>query len=182
MKRVSAFAIVVGLIGLQALQASTPPTGKRNGHVLTFWPDGHPRSDATYRDDAYAGTYRTWYESGGAYELRHSVNGHESGLQQSWTEKGELYLNYEVRNGRRFGLVNPAPCVTVAATGGSGVPYYNDRDFTPAWSPVPHHVAPFRLLTQTGAAISVSSLAGRVYVASFIFTRCAAVCPSSCRS
>ena len=161
MKRITTLAIAVGLVGLQTLQAHSSAALKRNGHVQTFWSSGHLRSDATYLNDAYDDEYRTWYPSGAPYELRHYVNGHESGVQQSWTEKGELYLNYEVRNGRRFGLVNAAPCVTVGAkTDAEAVPYYDDRDFTPRWLPVSHQVAPFRLHTQTGAPISEQSLDG----------------------
>src|SRR5207244_3818864 len=35
----------------------------------------------------------------------------------------------------------------------------------------------FQLETQTGAHVSERSLDGRVHIASFIYTRCAAVCP-----
>ena len=66
-----------------------------------------------YTADAYDGEYRTWYQSGAAYERRHYINGHEEGVQQSWTDEGVLYLNYEVREGRRFGLVNASPCDNV---------------------------------------------------------------------
>ena len=61
----------------------------------------------------YEGEYRTWYTSGNPYELRHFEAGHESGLQQSWTEDGTLYLNYESRGGRHFGLVNARTCEQV---------------------------------------------------------------------
>ena len=210
----------------------------RNGHLPQYWPDGRLKFDATYRDDAYDGEYRSFYASGSPYELRHYVNGHEEGVQQSWTEEGVLYLNYEVRGGRRFGLVNASPCNTVGAAsraftasnetgtrpqesraqpkaspnhaakldartrvaaisaiatprgtngagldpaaapaGGPALPYYNEPTFRPNWSPVEHRVATFTLKTQTGATISDSDLRGKPYVASFIYTQCAAVCP-----
>jgi hypothetical protein len=53
---------------------------------------------------------RTFYPSGRPYEVRHFYNGKEEGLQQAWTEDGTLYINYEMRNGRRFGFVNARPC------------------------------------------------------------------------
>lgn len=62
------------------------------------------------------------------------------------------------------------------------LPYYADRTFTPAWSPVLHatttHPAsdtPF--LDQTGVAFTPASARGRVHVVSFVFTRCPAICP-----
>lgn len=169
------------------------------------------KTDATYRHDAYEGEYRSYYESGAPYELRHYIDGREQGLQQSWSEDGTPYLNYEVREGRRFGLVNASPCTPVGTAGSTGagpaaaspstravaaaavtgapgvqvagtqgrasLPYYADASFTPRWSPVAHRVAPFQLTTQTGDAISSAGLSGHPYVASFIYTQCAAVCP-----
>jgi protein SCO1/2 len=185
--------------------ASDHEMGPRNGRYQTSWPDGALRSDVGYHDDAYEGEYRTWYSSGRPYELRHYGTGHEVGLQQSWTETGEIYLNYEMSDGRRYGLVNATPCNIVdensprtdppapvadrpAAPGtrvlqpaapadDEALPFYADVRFTPHWSPVAHTVAPFRMRTQSGATVSDTSLAGRPYVASFIYTQCAAVCP-----
>lgn len=175
---------------------------ERNGRQLQYWQGGHIRSDVTYLADAYDGEYRTWYESGAPYELRHYVNGHEEGLQQSWTDAGVVYLNYQVKSGRRFGLVNASPCNTVEGAektsarvtppgddatrldgeppgrpDSSGLPYYDEPTFSPQWVPVPHHVASFRLLTQTGSPLSNIALRGHPYVASFIYTQCAAICP-----
>jgi hypothetical protein len=56
---------------------------------------------------------RTFYPSGRPYEVRHFFAGREEGLQQAWTEHGELYVNYEMRNGRRYGFINARPCAPV---------------------------------------------------------------------
>jgi hypothetical protein len=53
---------------------------------------------------------RSFYPDGRPFELRHFLNGREEGLQQAWTESGELYINYEMRNGRRYGFINARPC------------------------------------------------------------------------
>ncbi len=180
-------------------ETSAARVEKRDGRRQQFWPNGHLKSDVTYRDEAYEGEYRTWYESGRPYERRHYTNGHEAGLQQSWTGDGTLYLNYEVKGGRRYGLVNATPCVPVTFDSVTvpinvavntrvnipvhvdaerpQLPYYDGPDFTPHWSPVEHRVAPFQLTMQTGARVSDNNLRGRIYVASFIYTQCAAVCP-----
>ena len=206
-RAIATSAAAVATVALIALLAAGPARGAfrqaaspaRNGHVQTFWPGGVLKSDATYVGDAYEGDYRSYYQSGAPYELRHYVNGREQGSQQSWSEDGTPYLNYEVRNGRRFGLVNATPCnivgdvnapvaqrrarpltgaaVRPAAVAASALPFYADASFTPHWTAVPHRIAPFSLTTQTGGRISDATLAGRPYVASFIYTQCAAVCP-----
>ncbi len=84
--------------------------GRKVGLHETWWANGVKRSSAFYLNDAFDGEYRTWYASGRPYELRHFEQGHESGRQQSWTEDGTLFLNYDVRDGRRYGLVNARPC------------------------------------------------------------------------
>ena len=207
-------AVLAGAVGVgSALQLSHHSDGtrpqSRNGRVQVFWSNGHVKSEITYRDDVYDGESRTYYESGAPYELRHYVNGHEDGAQQSWTETGLLYLNYEVHDGRRYGLVNPSPCNVVgedgdqsqgndsrldartptgpgtrATTGGDkspvshdGLPYYDDGTFTPRWNAGTHVVEPFSFDTQTGGTVSDRKLRGKPYVASFIYTKCAAVCP-----
>jgi len=221
-------AMVVGAAmaagGFAWARGPAPAAAHPEGRRQQFWPDGGLKSDVTYRDDAYEGEYRTWYATGRPFELRHYVDGHESGLQQSWTESGELYLNYEVRDGRRFGLVNATPCNEVRdrapaagsvaggrmtrsaeapqsasahltstgsdgritsrlsaaqgdVTDASGLPYYEEETLSPQWAPVSHRVAAFSVRTQDGSLLSDSSLRGRPYVASFIYTQCAAVCP-----
>ena len=76
-----------------------------------WWPDGTLRRESQYRGLIPEGEYRTWYENGHPYEIRHYVNGREEGLQQAWTPDGYLYLNYEMKNGRRYGYVNAQPCL-----------------------------------------------------------------------
>lgn len=58
---------------------------------------------------------RTFYPDGRPYEVRHFFNGKEEGLQQAWTEDGTLYINYEMRGGRRYGFINARPCLPVEA-------------------------------------------------------------------
>lgn len=61
--------------------------------------------------DVRQGEFRGWHANGQLAAVRHYVDGREVGLQQSWTPEGVLFLNYEVRNGRRYGLVNSRPCL-----------------------------------------------------------------------
>lgn len=60
----------------------------------------------------------------------------------------------------------------------SDLPFYSASDFTPGWSGSAHRVGKFTLLDQTGGTFSDRDLRGRVHLASFIYTRCSAVCPA----
>jgi len=59
------------------------------------------------------------------------------------------------------------------------LPFYDRSDLTPRWTrSVDHRIADFDLVTQTGERLRRDDLLGRVHVASFIYTRCAGVCPA----
>ena len=53
---------------------------------------------------------QSFHHNGRLAERRHFFDGKEEGLQQAWTEEGQLYINYEMRNGRRYGVLNARPC------------------------------------------------------------------------
>lgn len=59
-----------------------------------------------------------------------------------------------------------------------GLPFYGGADFTPSWRSASHRVGGFSLQSQTGAAFTDRDLRGRVHLASFIYTRCSAICPA----
>lgn len=58
------------------------------------------------------------------------------------------------------------------------LPFYSSSDFTPGWTGSAHRVGQFTLLDQSGATFSDRDLRGRVHLASFIYTRCSAICPA----
>lgn len=59
------------------------------------------------------------------------------------------------------------------------LPFYDSADFTPRWArSVDHTIGDFMLVTQTGERLGRRDLDGRVHVASFIYTRCAGICPA----
>ena len=57
-------------------------------------------------------TVRENYPGGQPFRVQHyNRQGQEQGLQTFWRPDGTLHSNYEVRNGRRYGLVNAKPCM-----------------------------------------------------------------------
>lgn len=66
-----------------------------------------------------------------------------------------------------------------AATPGDGLPFYDTADLTPRWTRSSRHqIAEFSLLAQSGGTVTRNDLMGKVHVASFIYTRCAGICPA----
>lgn len=62
------------------------------------------------------------------------------------------------------------------------LPFFTTPDLAPRWmserrAESIHRVAPFRLTDQDGRTITDADVAGKVYVASFFFTRCQQICP-----
>jgi hypothetical protein len=102
------WTLLTALLWVAAL-SSPMPVGAVESRA-TWWADGTPRTAGLFLRDVRHGEFRSWHANGQLAELRHYVDGREVGPQQSWTPDGILFLNYEVRNGRRYGLVNSRPC------------------------------------------------------------------------
>jgi protein SCO1 len=95
-----------------------------------------------------------------------------------------------MRRNRKMGMIGIA-AIAVASAAAMGMrgraeplPFYTSRDLTPHWiSPRSaeyarlHRIAPFSLVDQHGRTITEGDVAGKVYVASFFFTRCQQLCP-----
>lgn len=59
------------------------------------------------------------------------------------------------------------------------LPFYDGADLTPHWTRTSdHQIADFSLVTQNGVTITRNDVMGKVHVASFLFTRCAGICPA----
>jgi hypothetical protein len=87
--------------------------GKANGSHRGWWPNGIPKFDFTYVDDKREGVHRQWYVTGGLYtELSFHLDS-EDGMQRAFRENGKPYINYEVRNGFKYGLSKSALCVSL---------------------------------------------------------------------
>lgn len=72
-----------------------------------------------------------------------------------------------------------AGLVTEAVKATPALPFYDSADLTPRWTrSSSHRISDFALVAQDGAPIRRQDVEGRVHVASFIFTRCAGICPA----
>jgi hypothetical protein len=109
-------------------------SGAQHGVTRTYYPDGQLRDARSYRanraygrhhgywanqalkfdfqyvDDRREGIQKQWYQSGRPYTLLTYENDREVGLQQAWRESGRPFMNYEVRDGIRYGLQKSVLC------------------------------------------------------------------------
>jgi len=81
--------------------------------VVRIWSPGPQRAlvaESNYVEGTRHGLQRRWFSSGQLQRSTHFNMGMEEGLQQSWLENGKIYVNYEAKNGRTFGLRKATLC------------------------------------------------------------------------
>lgn len=87
--------------------------GEKNGTCYKWWPNGNQKLIARFENGDYHGEVTNYYESGQTFSVFHYDHGYESGLQQMWKSDGRIEMNYEVINGRKYGLTGVKNCVNV---------------------------------------------------------------------
>jgi antitoxin component YwqK of YwqJK toxin-antitoxin module len=86
--------------------------GEKDSVHTGWWDNGHLRFEYHFSHGAYEGDFKEWYTTGQPYKHIHYVKGtDDQGI--GWRENGKLYMNYIMRDGRRYGVVNPNLCYTV---------------------------------------------------------------------
>jgi len=83
---------------------------KMVGVYKSWWENGVLSEESTYVNGTKQGVEKQWHSNGKLAKLRHIVEGNESGMQQAWLKNGTLYINYEAKNGRVFGLLRSNLC------------------------------------------------------------------------
>jgi len=110
--------------------------GKKQGVEKHYFPDGHLAKLSHYHqgklhgekkvwsaDAAHVilshlnyhlgkvhGVQKKWYPTGELFKLLHVNMGAEEGLQQAFRKNGDLFANYEARDGKIYGLRKSALC------------------------------------------------------------------------
>lgn len=86
--------------------------GEKDSIHLGWWPNRKLRFEYHFTRGVYNGDFKEWYSSGNKYKQIHYANGIED-WAQGWRENGKLYMNFVVKNGRRYGIENSNLCYTV---------------------------------------------------------------------
>lgn len=110
--------------------------GKKHKEAIIWYPDRHYKSRSHYHygklhgekknwssDSTHIllaqlnyhlgkahGEQKKWYSTGEAFIVLNLNMGKEEGMQQAFRKNGDLYANYEAREGRIFGLKKSALC------------------------------------------------------------------------
>lgn len=74
------------------------------GTYRSWWQNGVLAGEYNYSEGYLNGSYKEWYPDGTLSKFRNLVKDKEEGLQQAWLKNGKLYVNYEAKNGRIFGM------------------------------------------------------------------------------
>ncbi|MCY7352538.1 MAG: hypothetical protein LH606_18085 [Cytophagaceae bacterium] len=93
----------------------TYEAGRRVGLHQGWWASGQRRFRHAYADDLMEGPSESWFADGTPAQRKHYAEGHEAGRQILWQPNGRLLANYEVRNGRNYGLTGQNPCVNATS-------------------------------------------------------------------
>lgn len=86
--------------------------GEKDGLHKGWWENGMRRFEYQFKDGMYEGDFKEWFSSGAAFKHIEYKNGVEI-RGKGWRENGKLYMSYEVKGTRRYGLMNAQPCYTL---------------------------------------------------------------------
>nr|MBC7614229.1 toxin-antitoxin system YwqK family antitoxin [Pseudopedobacter sp.] len=88
--------------------------GLKEGEYLALWPDGKKQSAYFFKDGEYEGVFRAWNDDGQLIQEMHYEKGYEVGSQKMFYDDGKIRCNYQMINGRRYGLLGTKNCVNVS--------------------------------------------------------------------
>jgi len=83
---------------------------KKEGRHRAWWPDGKPQFDFQVHLDAYEGELKEWNAKGLLIRQFHYENGQEVGSQRLWWDDSTVRANYQIRNGKKYGLIGIKLC------------------------------------------------------------------------
>jgi len=87
--------------------------GRKEGQYMAWWYNGRPKLIYLFENDEYEGLCSEWAENGVIVRQMNYHLGREQGKQQAWDSEGKQLANYEVRNGRKYGITGVKGCATL---------------------------------------------------------------------
>ncbi len=84
--------------------------GKKEGRHRAWWPNGKPQFDFQVHEDAYEGELKEWNSNGLLIRQFHYQKGQEVGSQRLWWDDSTVRANYEIRKGKKYGLIGIKLC------------------------------------------------------------------------
>ncbi len=153
--------------------------GRKVGQHRGWWPNGRPQFACHFVDGNPTDTCTDWHDNGQVAMVHRYRNGEEDGLQQGWSRTGAQQFSYQMREGRRFGLLGAVTCKSAALAEGV-LPFYRDSTLTPEFTSDSlgvHRVDDFMLIDQRGEPVTSTALDGHVTIVTFFYASCKDLCP-----
>ena len=86
--------------------------GEKDSINIGWWNNGNLRFEYHFSNGNYHGDCKEWYQSGKLFKHIIYQNGNEiSG--KGWRENGKLFMNYVMKDKRRYGLMNSQLCYSL---------------------------------------------------------------------
>ncbi len=86
--------------------------GEKDSIHTAWWDNGNIRFIYHFKNGVYNGSFEEYYYSGKPLKKISYNNGNDS-CGKGWRENGKLFMNYIMKDGRRFGLMNAQPCYSL---------------------------------------------------------------------
>jgi antitoxin component YwqK of YwqJK toxin-antitoxin module len=86
--------------------------GEKDGVHTSWWPNGNMRFEYQFSNGLYHGTFKEWYQNGKPLHVFKYNHGAEVSAI-GWRDNGKTYINFIVRNGKKYGLTNARLCYSL---------------------------------------------------------------------
>ena len=86
--------------------------GEKDSIHRGWWENGQQRFEYHFSNGKYNGHFREWSVNGALVKHIEYKDGKEV-RGKAWRENGKVYMSFEMRGTRRYGLMNAKPCYTL---------------------------------------------------------------------
>lgn len=83
--------------------------GEKDSVHTGWWENGNKKYEYPFNKGVYNGLFTEWYEQGTMMQQVMYQNGQEL-YGKGWRENGKVYMNFVMKNGRRYGMNNSNLC------------------------------------------------------------------------
>jgi hypothetical protein len=86
--------------------------GEKDSVHIGWWDNGNTRFVYHFKNGVYNGSFEEFYNSGKPLKKISYYNGNDS-FGTGWRENGKIFMNYIMKDGRRYGIMNAQPCYSL---------------------------------------------------------------------
>ena len=83
--------------------------GEKDSVHMGWWENGNKKYEYHFSKGLYNGMFTEWYQSGKMIQQVMYANGKDL-YGKGWRENGKLYMNFVMKDGRRYGMNNSNLC------------------------------------------------------------------------